>query len=45
MTTGTEVETIPREMPEFILELSEGAPTTPPAEVDVLADARAEARS
>ena len=44
MTTDAEMETVPKGTPALILELSEGAPTTPPAEVDVLADARAEAR-
>ena len=44
MTTGTELETVSRETPPLPLALPEGAPTTP-AGVDVLADARAEARS
>ena len=33
MTTGTETETVSREMPEFILEPLEEAPTTPAADV------------
>ena len=44
MTTGTEVETVPRETSALLLTPPEGTPTTP-ADVDVLADARAEARS
>ena len=43
MTSGSE-ETVPRETPALVPTLPEGAPATP-AEVDVLADARAEARS
>ena len=44
MTTGTEVETIPKETSALLLTPPEGTPTTP-ADVEVLADARAEARS
>ncbi len=44
MTTGTEVETVPRETSALLLTPPEGTPTTP-ADVDFLADARAEARS
>ena len=47
MTTGTEaahVQTVSRETPALPLTLPDGAPATP-AGVDVLADARAEARS
>ena len=44
MTTGTEVETVPRETSALLLTPPEGTPTTP-ADVDVLADAIAEARS
>ena len=44
MTTGTEVETVPRETSALLLTPPEGTPTTP-ADVDVLGDARAEARS
>ena len=43
MTSGSE-ETVPRETPALVPTLPEGAPATP-AEVDVLADARAEALS
>ena len=47
MTTGTEaahVQTVPRETPALPRTLPDGAPARP-AGVDVLADARAEARS
>ena len=44
VTPGTEMETVPRETPALLLTPPEGAPTSP-ADVDVLADARAEARS
>ena len=47
MTTGTEaahVQTVSRETPALPLTLPDGAPATP-AGVNVLADARAEARS
>ena len=44
MTTGTEVETVPRKTSALLLTPPEGTPTTP-TDVDVLADARAEARS
>ena len=43
MTSGSE-ETVPWETPALVPTLPEGAPATP-AEVDVLADARAEALS
>ena len=44
MTTGTETDTVSRETPVLPLAFSEVVPATP-ASVDVLADARAEARS
>ena len=44
MTTGTEVETVPRETSALLLTPPEGTTTTP-ADVDVLADARAEVSS
>ena len=40
MTTGTEMETVPRETSALLLTPPEGTPTTP-VDVDVLADARA----
>ena len=40
ITTGIEVETVPRETQALLLTPPEGTPTTP-ADVDVLADARA----
>ena len=44
MTTGTEISSVSRETPALLPTPPEGTPTTP-ADVDVLADARAEARS
>ena len=44
MTPGAEMETVPRGTPALLPTPPEGAPTTP-ADVDVLADARAEAHS
>ena len=44
MTIGNEMETVPRETSALLLTLPEGVPTKM-ANVDVLADARAEARS
>ena len=40
MTTGTEVETVPRETSALLLTPPEGTPTSP-ADADILADARA----
>ena len=39
MTIGTELEAVPRETPALPLTLPEGAPTTTPADTDLLADA------
>ena len=44
MTTGTEISSVSRETPALLPTPPEGAPTSP-AGVNVLADARAEARS
>ena len=44
MTPEPEMESVSRETPALILASPEGVPATP-ADVDVLADARAEARS
>ena len=44
MTTGGEIETVTRQTPALLRASPDGVPTAP-AEVEVLADARAEARS